>query len=174
MKLNAKPSNYARPDKHKAESMLKGNREKSIDKVDFDLIKTLTRDSRVSLRELSRTTGLTVNTVQARLGKLENKGIVKGYTPIIDSAKMGYAVAAVIMVQAEGDHLDEVTDEISRESNVLSIYEITGDFDAVVFAHFKDNSELNGFLKRLLATRYVKRTVTMTASRIVKEGTCLF
>ncbi len=100
---------------------------------------------------------------------MECDGLIIGYAPIIDSAKMGYVVTAIIMIQTEGGHVIEVENEIAKESNVLSVYDITGEYDAVVFAKFKDNASLNDFLKKLLTERFIKRTTTLVASNSVKE-----
>jgi len=82
---------------------------------------------------------------------------------------MGYALTAIIMIQVEGGHMLEIENEIAKESNVFSVYDITGEYDAVVFAKFRDNSSLNGFLKKLLSERFIKRTTTLVALTAVKE-----
>lgn len=142
---------------------------RKLDAVDLQIIRALEDDSRISLRQLANKVGLTPNILHNRLRKLEDERIIIGYIPIIDSAKMGYAVTAIIMIQAEGGHVVEVENEIAKESNVLSVYDITGEYDAVVFAKFRDNASLNGFLKKLLAERFIKRTTTLIASDAVKE-----
>jgi len=54
-------------------------------------------------------------------------------------------------------------------SNVISVYDITGDFDIAVVARFKDRFGLNAFIKNLLTMPYVKRTVTNVVLNVVKE-----
>ncbi|MGD0070826.1 MAG: Lrp/AsnC family transcriptional regulator [Candidatus Bathyarchaeia archaeon] len=143
--------------------------ENKLDAVDLQIIRALEEDSRVSLRKLAHRIGLTPNIVHNRLDSLEHEGIILGYAPVIDSAKMGYALTAIIMIQIEGEHIVEVENEIAKESNVLSVYDITGEYDAVVFAKFRDNASLNGFLKKLLTERFIKRTTTLIAMNAVKE-----
>jgi len=129
----------------------------------------LEEDSRVSLRKLAHRIGLNPNIVHNRLDSLEHEGVILGYAPVIDAAKMGYALTAIIMIQVEGEHIVEVENKIAKESNVLSVYDITGEYDAVVFAKFRDNASLNGFLKKLLTERFIKRTTTLIAMNAVKE-----
>ena len=81
---------------------------------------------------------------------LEHEGVILGYMPIVDSAKMGYALTAIIMIQIEGGHILEVENEIAKETNVFSVYDITGEYDAVVFAKFQDNPISKRFLKETL------------------------
>jgi DNA-binding Lrp family transcriptional regulator len=63
----------------------------------------------------------------------------------------------------------DVEKEIAKISNVVSVYDITGDFDIAVVARFKDRAELNSFIKSLLGMAYVKRTVTNVVLNVVKE-----
>ena len=140
------------------------------DSVDNQIISALEENSRLSLRKLAQRVGLTPNILHKHLESLEHEGIILGYVPIVDSAKMGFALTAIIMIQIEGGHIREVEDEIAKESNVLSVYDITGEYDAVVFAKFQDNPTLNAFLKKLLAERFIKRTTTLVALNAVKEN----
>lgn len=143
--------------------------QKKLDAVDSQIIRALEEDSRVSLRKLAHKLALTPNILHNRIKSLEKEGIIKGYVPIVDATKMGYAVTAIIMIQVEGEHTLEIENEIAKESNVLSVYDITGEYDAVVFAKFRDNASLNGFLKKLLSERFIKRTTTLVALNAVKE-----
>lgn len=137
--------------------------------VDMQILRALEEDSRLSLRKLAQKVGLTPNILHKHLETLEHEGVILAYVPIVDASKMGFALTAIIMIQIEGGHIREVEDEIAKESNVLSVYDITGEYDAVVFAKFQDNPSLNAFLKKLLAERFIKRTTTLVALNAVKE-----
>ena len=100
---------------------------------------------------------------------MEEKGVLRGYTAIIDPVKVGYQLTAIILIQAEGKHLTEVESEIARVNNVISVYDITGEFDVAVIARFKDRFDMNKFIKALLKMPYVKRTVTNVVLNVVKE-----
>ena len=140
-----------------------------LDQVDMKILRALEEDSRVSLRKLSQKIGVTTNILRKRVETLEQQGIIRGYMTIVDSAKMGYALTAIIMVQIEGGHIREVESEIAREDNVISVYDITGEYDAAVFAKFRDNPSLNDFLKKLLSERFIKKANTLVALNAVKE-----
>ena len=60
-----------------------------MDAVDFEIIRALEENSRVSLRKLAGKVGSTANIVQKRLKNLESNGIIRGYIPLIDPAKFG-------------------------------------------------------------------------------------
>lgn len=141
----------------------------NIDATDLQILRALEQDSRVSLRKLAQRLSLTPNVLHNRLEALERDGVILGYVPVVDSAKMGYILTAIIMIQIEGGHIHDVESEVAKESNVLSVYDITGEYDAVIFAKFRDNPSLNAFLKKLLTERYIKRTTTLVAFNAVKE-----
>ena len=141
----------------------------TLDEIDLRIIALLQEDSRLSFNKIANRLEVSVGTAYNRVKNLEAIGIVKGYTVTLDPSKLGYGLTAIIMIQAEGGHLTEVDQEIAKNVNVIAIYDITGDYDAAVVAKFKDRSGLNDFIKSLLATPHIKRTVTSVALDIIKE-----
>lgn len=140
-----------------------------IDEIDLQIISLLQEDSRLSFNKIASKLGISVGTAYNRVKSLEDRGILKGYTVIVDPVKMGYNLTAVILIQAEGKHLLDVEKKVAKMSDVISVYDITGDFDIAVIARFKDRADLNAFIKALLGMPYVKRTVTNVVLNVVKE-----
>jgi len=145
------------------------NLNEKLDDIDLRIINLLQEDSRLSYNKIARKLGISVGTAYNRIKSLEERGVVKGYTVLVDMAKVGYNLTALILIQAEGKHLLDVENEISKMNNVVSVYDITGDFDVAVIARFKDRDSLNQFIKSLLSLPYVKRTVTNVVLNVVKE-----
>ena len=113
--------------------------------------------------------GIAIGTVHNRVKGLEKAGIVKAYTVMADPAKLGYELTAVILIQAEGPHLMEVETQIAQSDSTICVYDVTGDFDMAVIARFKSRAMLDSFIKEVLKTPYIKRTVTNVALNVVKE-----
>ena len=105
----------------------------------------------------------------SRIKKLEDKGLLKGYTVILDPVKLGYDLTAVIFVQTQGAYIKDLEKELSQMSNVITIYEITGDFDLVAIVKLKNKDSLNTLIKNLLITPHIKKTMTNLALNVVKE-----
>ena len=105
----------------------------------------------------------------SRIKKLEDKGLLKDYTVILDPVKLGYDLTAVIFVQTQGAYIKDLEKELSQMSNVITIYEITGDFDLVAIVKLKNKDSLNTLIKNLLITPHIKKTMTNLAFNIVKE-----
>jgi DNA-binding Lrp family transcriptional regulator len=140
-----------------------------VNDIDLQIIKLLQEDCRLSFNKIARKLGISVGTAFNHVKNLEKKGILKGYTVIVDSVKLGYSLTALMLIQAEGSYLTHVENEIAKTANAIAVYDITGDYDAAVIAKFKDRASLNTYLKNLLALPHIKRTVTNVALNVIKE-----
>jgi DNA-binding Lrp family transcriptional regulator len=135
----------------------------------MQVIALLQEDSRLSFNKMASKLGVSVGTAYNRVKNLEETGVVKGYTAILDPNKLGYEFTAVILIQAAGKHLEEVEAEIAKATSVIALYDVTGDYDAAVITKFRDRSGLNDFVKSLLANPHIKRTVTNVVLNVIKE-----
>jgi DNA-binding Lrp family transcriptional regulator len=140
-----------------------------LEVLDARILSLLQQDSRLSFNKVASRIGISVGTAFNHIKKLEKKGILKGYTILLDSNRIGFSLTTLIMVQVEGGHLLDVEDEISKAPNAVAVYDITGEYDAAVIAKFKDREDLNSFIKKLMAVPHVRRTVTSVVLDVVKE-----
>jgi DNA-binding Lrp family transcriptional regulator len=140
-----------------------------VEDIDLKILSLLQEDSRLSFNKVAKKLGISVGTAFNHVKSLEKKGIISGYTLRLDSRKLGYTLTVIIMIQAEGNFLADVETEISKSANIIAVYDITGDYDAVAIAKFKDRSSLNAFIKNLLSLPHIKRTVTHIALNVIKE-----
>ncbi len=149
-----------------------GNEEKSktvIDDVDKKMIKIFHKDGRKSYRSIAKQLDISIGTVHNRIEKLLKSGIIKGFTPVIDHEKLGYSLTTIIGVKVKGGLLKHWEDRTAYHKNVLCMYDVTGEFDAILITRFKDTKELDSFIKSLLKEPDVQRTYTQTVLNIVKE-----
>ncbi len=140
-----------------------------IDDLDLQILRCLQRDARRSFREIAKELEVAAGTVQARIRRMQEAGIIKGYTVLVDPAKLGYSLTALTLIQADGRYLVEVEREIAKYKNVCCVYDITGEFDIAVVARFRDRDSMNKFIKSILAHPHVKRTVTNVVLNVVEE-----
>lgn len=140
-----------------------------IDELDLKIIGDLQKDARQSFKDISERLGVSEGTVYNRVNKLKDFGVIKRFIPDVDFSKLGYDLTALLGLTVEGGHLPEIEEDIAKDPNVTAVYDVTGEYDVVVVAKFKDRAGLNSFIKRLLAKKYVKNTYTMVALNVVKE-----
>lgn len=140
-----------------------------LDTLDTQILTILGEDARKSYREIAKELKVATGTVYNRVKRLTDEGVLKGYIPLIDPAKVGYELTALILLQVDGKFLTEVEKELATFKEVYSVYDITGDFDVAVIARFKDRASLNKFIKSVLTIPHIKRTVTNVVLNVVKE-----
>jgi len=141
----------------------------NLDETDVKILKTLVSDARLSSRQISKKSGVSIGTVLTRMKKMEKEGVVKGYSAVVDHEKLGYQLTALIEITVSKGRLLEMENEISRMPNVCSVYDVTGLTDAFVIAKFKSRENLSAFAKRLLALPYVERSNTHVVLTTIKE-----
>ncbi len=135
-----------------------------IDELDSKIITKLQEDGRKSFREIAKEVDSTAVTVINRVEKMEEKGIIKGYTADIDYRKLGYHVVAAIELVVKGEHLQEIQEKLNNHKNVTAIYKITGDTDILTIAKFKKRDALGNFVVDfLLDSNMVDKTITHVA-----------
>jgi len=146
-----------------------GEKGMDLDETDVKILKTLVSDARLSSRQISKKSGVSIGTVLTRMKKMENEGLVRGYSAIVDHEKLGYQLTALTEITVSKGRLLEVENEIARMPNVCCVYDVTGLTDAFVIAKFKSREELSIFAKRLLALPFVERTNTHVVLTTIKE-----
>jgi DNA-binding Lrp family transcriptional regulator len=141
-----------------------------LNETDKKILKSLLEDARFSSRQIAKNVGVSVGTVLSRIKKMEDIGIIKGYSAILDHEKLGYELTVVTEITVSKGRLVEMENEIAKNPNVCGVYDVTGLTDAVIIAKFKSREELGKFTKNLLALPYVERTNTHVVLTTVKEN----
>jgi DNA-binding Lrp family transcriptional regulator len=101
---------------------------------------------------------------------MEDDGLIKGYSVILDHEKLGYQLTVVTEITVSKGRLVETENEIAKIPNVCGVYDVTGLTDAVIIAKFKSREDLGGFTKKMLALPYIERTNTHVVLTTVKEN----
>jgi len=140
-----------------------------MDELDQKIIKQLNEDARQSYREIARDLNVSLSTISARIKKMEEEDIIERYIPVINHEKVGYTITAIINIKISHGKLMEVQEKISKDPHISAVYDITGEWDSIIIAHFKDRRDLNGFIKGVLTMQDVERTNTQIVLNIVKE-----
>jgi DNA-binding Lrp family transcriptional regulator len=141
-----------------------------LNETDEKILKNLLEDARFSSRQIAKNVGVSVGTVLSRIKKMEDTGIIKGYSAILDHEKLGYELTVVTEITVSKGRLVEMENEIAKNPNVCGVYDVTGLTDAVIIAKFKSREELGKFTKNLLALPYIERTNTHVVLTTVKEN----
>jgi DNA-binding Lrp family transcriptional regulator len=129
----------------------------TIDRLDARIIATLRAFPRVGLLEVARQVGDARGTVQARLAKLEARGVITGHGPEVDPAAMGYPISAFIFIElAQGQLADAVT-AMEALPELLEADAVSGPQDLICRVVAHDTEHLQEIVNALLATPAIRR-----------------
>ena len=142
----------------------------TYENLDRKLVNELLGDGRASLRSLGEDLDVSVTTVSNHLSDLEDDGIIQGYTPRVDYGKLGYDVTAILQLKVEGSALPEVTDSLRDHEQMVSVYEVTGDYDIIAIGKFTDTDGMNRQIKALLTDADIRESNTSVVLNAVVEN----
>ncbi len=120
-----------------------------LDATDRLLLEALMRDARMSLKALAAYSGLSSPSTAERLRKLEERGVILGYTVEVDPAALGYAFEAIVRIRPLPGKLHIVQKLIVETPAITCCDKVTGDDCFVVRLHACSMAELDTILDRI-------------------------
>ncbi len=140
-----------------------------INEKDFEILSLLKKDAKLTVQDISRKIMMPVTTVHNRIKKMEENGIIKGYSAIVDNKKLGINISAYVMICVEYRTLSgkkisqtKLAGEIKKNPLVDEASIVAGGTDIIIKIHAKDIDELNGFIiNRLRDMEGVANTQTL-------------
>lgn len=141
-----------------------------IDDTDRLILNEIQKNSRISNNELARRIHLSQPAAHGRLKRLKKQGIIRNYSVQMDYEKLGFDMICFFHTRLLG-HLEENVAEfescVSKFPEVLECHYVTGDFDHLIKAIFKNRRELEHFLRNKLST--IPGVSKITTSLVLSE-----
>ena len=129
----------------------------------------LQENSRQSYREVAKKAGVSVVTALKRAKELEKEKIIKSHNTRLDYEALGYNLQVIIQMRIAKGKLFNVEKKISIDKHVFAVYDMTGEFDALVIAKFKNRTSLDKFLKKIQSYDFVEQTRTNLILHTIAE-----
>ena len=133
-----------------------------VDRLDAALIELLAAEPRVGVLEASRRLRVARGTVQARLDRMRDGGVITGYGPEVEPAALGFEVTAFITLEIRqaGGH-DPVAERLAAIPEVLEVHTITGAGDMLCRVVARSNADLQRVLDAIVSAEGVVRSATL-------------
>lgn len=132
----------------------------TLDRVDLALLEALADDPRETVVALSERLGLSRNTVQARMVKLDRAGVFLSYERAMAPAALGYPLEALLSVVVRQADLPRITAQIAEIPEVIQAHGVSGAVDLVVRVAARDTQHLFEIDARILGIEGVERSET--------------
>lgn len=150
-----------------------------MDKKEEQILELLQRNGRISNVELARAVDLAPSAMLERVRKLEERGLIKGYTALLDPQAIGLGLVAFIFVRVDdiNDELgeaDRTAEGLSALPSVLELHHLAGEDCFLVKVRARDTDDLYRILKEEFGKfRGIRTTRTTIVLKTVKETQCL-
>ncbi|WP_269932004.1 Lrp/AsnC family transcriptional regulator [Aminobacter sp. HY435] len=120
-----------------------------LDDLDRRIVEILVEDARISLKDLAQRVGLSSPSASERLKRLEERGVIRGFTIEVDPAALGYTLQAIVRIRPLPGKLHVVQDLIQQIPQFSECDKVTGDDCFVGRLHIRSIGELDTILDRI-------------------------
>ncbi len=127
---------------------------------DQQLLDVLRGNARASTTELAKILGVSRSTVQKRLERLEEHGVIAGYTIQLSSHYLDQEIKAHVMVTVSPRMTAEIIRHMRLFTGIRSIYSVSGPYDLIVEIAAPTVTDMDELLDKLIAIDGVERTVS--------------
>ncbi len=151
--------------------------DRTLDRIDLNILRVLQNDGRISNVDLAKSVGLSPTPCLERVRRLERENYIDAYRAILNPNKLDAALIAFVEITLDRTTtaaLDHFNDSIRRLDEVLECHMVGGGFDYLVKIRLRDMAAYRRFLgEKLAAIDGVSQTHTYVVMEEVKASTAL-
>ena len=145
-----------------------------IDSFDLKILKLIQENNKMTSEILAKEVGLSSSACQRRINSMRKEGIIEKDVSIINRKIIGRKITIVVQVLSDKEGVEydeEFKKTMIKAPEVMQCYYVTGDYDYVLVATFKDMEEYEIFTKKyFLNNSNIKRFSSMVVMNRVKEN----
>lgn len=142
----------------------------TLDESDEQILTLLMKNARMSLKEIAEQVFLTSPTVAARIRRMEEAGIIRGYQPAISYSALGYTIKAFINLEVDPKDKPKFYPFIKKVPNVIECSCVTGDYSMLIEVVFRYSEDLDHLINEL---QQFGRTKTLIAFSTSVDHRCV-
>ncbi len=132
-----------------------------LDEIDQQIVALLRQNARRSFQDIGSRVALSAPAVKRRVDRLEERGVIRGYSAVLDHAALGWSTHAVVSLFCEGRMTgEEILAAAGRHPEVAAAHTVAGEASAVLHLHARDTEHLEEALQRLRDAPGIMRTQT--------------
>ena len=136
-----------------------------MEETNATIISLLAADGRMSFTELARRTGLSVSAAQQRVRRLEQRGVIRGYTAVISAEEIGLPLTAFVSIKAfDPAAPDDAPDRLVHLKEIEACHSVAGDASYILKVRVASPRELEDLLQEIRAAANVSTHTTIVLS----------
>ena len=122
-----------------------------IDEMNKKILYLLQQDGRMTYKDIAKTINRSESTVRDRISIMEDEGVIKGYSAIVDRGKVGLHCCASVFAKAPLEELDTLSYKLAEFENVFQIDHVSGDHNLRFTVAALDYSQLRSVMNSQIA-----------------------
>ena len=138
-----------------------------LDKKDLMILEQLQKDSRMTVKEIGKKTGIRPSTVHKRILRLKETNVIRKFSVKVDDKAIEENFAVIMMVKTKPSVL--LDESVLKSRHIKEVYGITGEYDLLMKLKFRDVEEFNTFIIRFRKEQNIVNTLTFVVTARVKE-----
>ena len=127
------------------------------------------KDGRLSFRQIATQVGVTTPTVESRVKRMTDSGVIKKIAPILDIDKVEKGVAALLMLKVDLPKVNQILEKLAPLDEVRSVFLSTGEANMIVRVATSSNEAFQDFLNEKVGTLGVDVVSSEVITRTVKD-----
>ncbi len=136
-----------------------------MEKLDRRILALLARTGRMSYTDIGKETGLSTSAAQQRVRRLEHRGVIKGYTAVLDAEALGLLVTAFVAIKPfDPAQSDDAPDRLRHIEEIISCYSVAGEPSYLLKVQVPTMADLEALLARIRADGKVSTHTTTVLS----------
>jgi DNA-binding Lrp family transcriptional regulator len=121
-----------------------------LDETDFEIIRLLSKDARMSFEKMGKALGIGKDTAFRRFKRLQKEGVILGSTVVLSSKGCGFqGIFAAFVKLEQGKSMTVIQEQLLKTPKVAWLVRLLGEYDFYVELYFRDYGEIRDFMKDL-------------------------
>ncbi|MDN4494415.1 Lrp/AsnC family transcriptional regulator [Ureibacillus aquaedulcis] len=139
-----------------------------LDNIDFQILRILSENSRIQWKDLGEQIHMTGQAVGNRIKKLEDSGVIKAYSLIIDEMKLGLSYTAFIIIYMKTANHDSFRSFINHQNEVVEAHRVSGEGCYHLKIKVNSQEQLNLLLNKIL--EYGNYTLYLSIQEVKQQN----
>ena len=136
-----------------------------VEEIDRTILSLLCRDGRMSFTDLARETGLSVSATHQRVRRLERRGVIKGYTALVDPADAGLPLTAFVSIKPfDPAAPDDAPERLAHLTAIEACHSVAGEESYILKVRVASPADLENLLQDIRGLANVSTRTTVVLS----------
>jgi Lrp/AsnC family transcriptional regulator, leucine-responsive regulatory protein len=136
-----------------------------VEEIDRQIVALLCRAGRLSFTELAKQTGLSVSAAQQRVRRLEKRGLIRGYTALVDMQELGLPLTAFVSIKPfDAAAPDDAPQRLAHLTAIEACHSVAGEESYILKVRVASPAALEELLQQIRAAAGVSTRTTIVLS----------